>query len=121
MLDNETLSAIGFFIAALIAGLWGYFRKPATPPASASGTVITAAMGMGWLEKDQAERLLALGEKTAKQQERMAHALETLADKRTNEMKDAIEELMDVMREKEKRIRDLEGMRARPRRTRNGD
>lgn len=118
MPDNETLSAAAFFLVALLAAAWGYLKKPPTPAApAATGTVISAAIGMGWLEKDQAERLLSYVERTAKAQERIAIATEALADKRSNEMKDAIEELMDVMREKERRIRDLEGMRVRRRRS----
>lgn len=122
MPDNETLSAVGFFLAAILAGLWGYFKKPpAASPMTTAGTVMTAAIGMGWMEKDQAERMLTSVEKLVKHQERMAEALEALADRRASEMKDTIDELMDVMREKERRLRDLEGMRARPRRARKED
>lgn len=112
MPDKETLSAIGFFFAAVIVGLWQYFRNPRQQTTSAS-TMVSAAIGMGWLERDQAERLLSYVERQAKATERCAQALEKLADEEAHEMKDRIDQLMDTMRENERRLRGVEGMRSR--------
>lgn len=116
MLDKETLSAIGFFSAAVILGIWQYLKDPKKPPVATAGSMVTAAIGMGWLERDQAERLLSYCERQAKAQERCAQALEKLADEEAHEMKDRIDQLMDTMRENERRLRGVEGMRSRRRR-----
>lgn len=119
MPSNEALSAIAFFIVALVMGFVGYKKQPqvVSPPNTQAATVVSAAIGMGWLERDQAERLLAYVERQAKATERCAHALEKLADEDAHEMKDKIDQLMDTMRENERRLRGIEGMRSRrPRR-----
>lgn len=115
MPNNETLAAAAFFIAALLAGLHQYFRRAPAAPA-VPGTVLTAAIGMGWLEREQAERLLAGVERQAKAQESCAASLAVLADRSQDEMKDKIDELMDTMRDNERRLRGVEGMRSRRRR-----
>lgn len=114
MPDNETLSAAAFFIVAILAAAWGYMKKPSMPPTSAAaGSLVSAAIGLGWLEKDQAERMLGYLERNAKAQERMASSLEALADKRTSEIKDTIEDLMDVMRNNERLLREADATKRR--------
>lgn len=111
MPSNETLAAAAFFIAALLAGLHQYLRKPSAPP-TAAGTVMSAAIGLGWLERDQSERLLTYMERQTKAQERL---VEIFDDKKTHAVTDRIDDLMEMLRDKEQRISRLEGMRVRRR------
>lgn len=117
MPSNEVLGAAAFFIAALLAGLGQYFFKRPVPPVAAStaAQTVISSIGMGWLERDQMERFLSAIERIAKSQERIANAADTVVDRQKADMSDRIDELMDVLRDKERRISDLEGMRSRRR------
>lgn len=85
----DILSGAGFFIAAILAGLWGYFGRPAKKETDP----IVASFGIGWMEREQTQMFLSAIERSARAQERIADALEVLADKRQDNMEDSLEEM----------------------------
>lgn len=97
MLPSDLLNNIAVLIVAILVGLYGYFKRPKrqTPQLTVTG----AAIGLSWLEREQAERMLSSIDTQAKAQVRIASALESLADKKTTDMGDDIKTLVDQVEE----------------------
>lgn len=91
MLDSDFLNNVAVLVVAVIVGLIGYFRRPRKKGVTTTMT----AIGLGWLEREQTERMLSSIDGQAKAQVRMAEALEAMADKKANEMTDQLKELVE--------------------------
>lgn len=89
--QNEIIANAGFLIAAVLAGLWGYYSRP--KKADQPQNQVMTAIGLGWLERQQTEMFLSSVERCAKAQERIATAVEILADRRQIEMEDHLEDM----------------------------
>ncbi len=89
MPDNETLKNAAAFIAFLLAGLWAYFRSPKPQPPVASP--VLAGVGMELGNREQTERLIAAINRVA----------DEIANRKTDEMTDTMNELLERLRRKE--------------------
>ena len=78
----------GVLIAAAVAALAGYYGPRVfgkSPPAKVDPVLSGIALALG--DKEQSERIIAT-------LERIARALEAIADKRQNDMQETLEELV---------------------------
>lgn len=100
MLDKDLLNNLAIIIVAVIVGLVGYFRKRNKPQ---EPSPVLTGIGLGWLEKEQTERLLSSVDQQAKALTRIADSIEELADQRETKRDDHIQELLKRISEMEKR------------------
>lgn len=88
---------VGGIAAALLAGAAGYFwtrmwGKQPQPP----GHPVLTGIGMAIGDRDQAERQIVM-------LERIAKALEVIADRRQHDMQETLDELVEQLKQKEMR------------------
>jgi hypothetical protein len=96
MTTSELATYGGLFFAGLFSGLVAYFRKnplPANPPVN---NAALTAIEFG--TREQFERLIEL-------HNRMVHALEVLSDKRSTEIAEIHQELLDRLDSQEQELR----------------
>lgn len=88
-----------------------YLNRPkAPPPANSSSTrSIISGIGAGWTEVEATERFLAMIERCTK-------SLETLADKKQNEVTEKLDELLRQLKETERANEHRESVKDDPRR-----
>lgn len=88
---------LGILLAAAVAALAGYFgpRVFRKTPAPKTDPVLTG-IGLALGDKEQSERMVEC-------LDRIARALEAIADKRQTEMQDTMEEILERLSDKEKR------------------
>lgn len=88
------------WIAAIYGGILGlaalgqYLNRP---KAAVKGDPVVAGYGIGLIERDQAERLLAFQARQASAQERIAEFLGSMSDRDRAELKDELEELKAML------------------------
>ncbi len=88
-MDRELINNIALFIIAVIAGAVGYFRRRPTNPDP------IMSVGLGWMEREQTERMLKALDNQAIALTRIADALVMITDHRTNNMAERMDELME--------------------------
>lgn len=85
-LTADHLSAAGVALVIIIAGIGNYLRSLRDKPRPVDP--VLAGVGLAFGDKEQTERLISV-------HMRVAAALETLADKRTDEMAEMHRQLLD--------------------------
>lgn len=86
---------IGGIIAAILAGVAGYFGRSLIGKEPPKADPVLTGIGLALGDKEQTERLLAV-------LERMANALEAMADRKQADMHDTLEELLEAVKPKPK-------------------
>lgn len=82
---------LGILLATAVAALAGYFGPRVfgkTPPAAAKADPVLMGVGVAFGDKEQSERMIEC-------LDRIATALEAIADRRQSEMQDTMEEILD--------------------------
>lgn len=95
-MDREIINNLALFFVSVIVAFIAYFRR--TP---AIKDPIISSVGMGWMEREQTERMLRALDDQAKSLIRIADYLEKLTDQRSNNMSDRIDELMEQIKKME--------------------
>lgn len=92
---TEIWTNIGIAIGGVFLAIAAYYGKkvPPSPPATSP---VLASVGLELGNRDQVERMIH-------ELARIAAALESLADHRQSDMKDAMDELLDKLRAAERR------------------
>lgn len=88
LLSTETLATAGYGLIIILLGVVQYVtrRKKPTPP-----DALLTSLGIGWLDRDFAERAI-------RALERIAAASETLADQRQADMQQTLHQIVDALK-----------------------
>lgn len=97
-MDREIINNLALFFVSVIVAFIAYFRR-----APAIKDPIISSVGMGWMEREQTERMLRALDDQAKSLIRIADYLEKLTDQRSNNMSDRIDELMEQIKKMEEK------------------
>ena len=103
-LTPDQIGTFGVALVIIIGAIGTYLRSLREKPRGLDP--VLAGVGLGFGDKEQTERLIAL-------HERIATALEILADKRTDEMADMHRALLERL-DAQKRREEQEEQRPRP-------
>lgn len=93
-MDNEAVKNIALFVVALIVAVVGYFkRKPPIPDPIMTDPIMTS-IGLGWLEREQTERMLKALDDQASALKTIAKCMTDITDQRSQDMAERIDVLM---------------------------